>query len=75
MINFKFFACEPRVYYPLRNPYYIDTQISNTQGTTEIVRVMEIPGEVDYKETMAIGEWNFLRSVPSEARTRSSFAI
>ena len=24
MINFKFFACEPRVYYPLRNPYYID---------------------------------------------------
>ena len=20
MINFKFFACEPRVYYPLRNP-------------------------------------------------------
>ena len=25
MINFKFFACEPRVYYPLRNPYYIDS--------------------------------------------------
>ena len=25
MINLKFFACEPRVYYPLRNPYYIDT--------------------------------------------------
>ena len=24
IINFKFFACEPRVYYPLRNPYYID---------------------------------------------------
>ena len=28
MINFKFFACEPRVYYPLRNPYYIDLHIA-----------------------------------------------
>ena len=28
MINFKFFACEPRVYYPLRNPYYIDNILS-----------------------------------------------
>ena len=27
MINFKFFACEPRVYYPLRNPYYIDLSL------------------------------------------------
>ena len=33
-----------------------NTQISNTQGTTETVRIMEIPGEVDYKEKMAIRE-------------------
>ena len=26
------------------------------KGPTEIVRVMEIPGEVDYKEKMAVGE-------------------
>ena len=34
----------------------------STQGTTEIIRIMELfeLGEVDYKEKIAVGEWNLV---------------
>ena len=79
MINFKFFACEPRVYYPLRNPYYIDNILSwkdnnRPLGSNQFSwRFKSLPQSACHQDTLSSVTWRLMESGETSSSNSSKF--